>query len=127
MTRLMILAPSFLVLAQGLEFPPWLQVTGWASIISLFVWWIWYHTAIAIPAMHRENRAHIETITNRHGETVEKLVNDFRSENLEHRKTCADEKRMLWDQLHAPSRRREPHTPSHVPPKPLPGEGNSAT
>lgn len=88
-----------LLLAQA-DIPPWAQTTVLGAIVALFVWWIRYNTAVAIPKINQENRKHVEVIAASHASTVEKLVSEFRAENKENRIQCAEEKRLLFEKLH---------------------------
>lgn len=91
--------------------PPWLQGGGFVTLLSLVCWWVWHNTAVAIPKIHaeqrdhmqkkdEEHRSHVEAIVSDHKETTTTLLSEFRSEIKEQRATCAQEKQMLFDQLH---------------------------
>lgn len=86
-------------MSQAADVPQWLQTGGVTVVIGLFVWWVWHNTAVAIPDMRHEQRAHVELIIAGHGQQVDKIVEHFRAEAKEAREHCTSENNRLWEMV----------------------------
>ncbi len=92
---------SLLAQVTGPDMPPWLQGGVLTVMVSLFSWWIYHTTSTAIPKMHQEQREHVEKIVTKSNDTIKMLVDEFRADSKEQRAVCAEEKRLIWEQIQA--------------------------